>query len=141
MKTTHPTNKINESVSKVLREIGIDNEDLSKLIELNRRASKQPGLYPNEVKICQEITEKCFPLPKEGETITKLVSESDFFDSDWYFRNTKEIRFDNATGTSVSGCIAKKSEFSMTNASLDDIVKYFGLDYTGNSFDLIYQVV
>ena len=119
--------KVNENVKAALRSQGLSDDEIGKLIHLNqRRASKKPNKDHVEVKICQEITEKCFPLPKEGDVITKLVSENDFFVSEYYFRNSN--------GTSVSGCIAKKSEFSMTNASLDDIVKYFGLDYTGNKF-------
>ena len=113
------TSHVNENVKSKLMNQGLTNEDISRLIDLNRRACDTNNSdYDDMREVCREISDVCFPLPKVGDTVTKLITPDQF---KAYHLNSKNRSY-------ISNCIGKADEYS-ENPSLSDLIIDFGLDY------------
>lgn len=111
--------KVNENVKQKLMANGLDEKDISRLIDLNRKAcdTNNPA-YDDMRETCRKISEKSFPLPKVGDTVTKLITPGQF--DSYHLQSTQK--------SYIGNCIGKADEYSET-PDLDGIIVDYGLDY------------
>lgn len=80
-----------------------------------------------DILICQEIVEKCFPLPKSGTKMTKLV-DLDVFEGERFLKS------DN--GSYFVGCVADASYYDWSKKlSAADVIRDYSLKYSGSPFN------
>lgn len=113
------TSHVNENVKSKLMNQGLTNEDISRLIDLNRKACDTNNSdYDDMREVCRKISDVCFPLPKAGDTVTKLIT----------FDSFKKYNLDNPNPSYIGNCIGKADEYS-EEPNLSDLIIDFGLDY------------
>ena len=118
--------KVAPTVMEPLKIVGLTDDEIGKLITINRKASVGNATKA-EIKLSQEIAEVCFDLPKKGDRITKIITVGDFYK---YYKPDEVL----TAPSGIGGCIAKKSDYIVENASSQQIIVDFGLHYEGSKF-------
>ncbi len=114
--------KVNKNICNILKKEGLTDDDIGKLIQINRLAST--GDASDElVMLTRAISEKCFELPKSGEKVVKYVEAVKF-----------EYRFIKNNSTEINGCILKASDYSLNNVELSQLIVDIGLHYDNSPF-------
>ena len=121
--------KVAPTVMEPLKIVGLTDDEIGKLITINRKASVGNATKA-EIKLSQEIAEVCFDLPKKGDRITKYISVEDF--ENHHINGVKKEKGRSVIG----GFIAKESDYARynTNVSSNQLIVDFGLTYEGSPF-------
>ena len=138
--------KVNPNVRERLRIGGMtEDEDVCKLIAACRiccyHGNCKPATPPTKDRklsdsekehidsirmLVLKISEICFPVPKKGEEVTKILSSQDF--------KKYQLESDPTKAKMIGGCIGKADEYSESDHSLKKLCVDYGLDYPNSQF-------
>ncbi len=117
--------KVNKNICNILKKEGLTDDDIGKLIKINRLAST--GDASDElVMLTRAISEKCFELPKSGQKMNKYVSVESF--KDFYLPSLIKV-----VTPSVNGCAVRAYHYDKSVRS-EQLIKDLGLNYQGSPF-------
>ena len=121
--------KVAPTVMEPLKTIGLTDDEIGKLISINRKASVGAATKA-EIKLSQEIAEVSFDLPQKGDKITKYISVEEF--ENYHINEVKKEKGQSLIG----GFISKETDYARynTNVPSNQLMVDFGLTYEGSPF-------